>query len=349
MDKALNSQSILKPVFWYVLNQKLNQLSKNTSLIHLAVWAAFAGIFLLGISGVERFPKSGLIVAAVFLPSVPAVYLHFVVLDYWFRKKQYALYLLLVTGIVILFGWLIELTSTELVFADDPDAFVSGKLTLLTFLVVSTGLRSFAEGLRAKSKLAEIEAKQTKAELESLRSQVNPHFLFNSLNNIYGQLMENKEQAGESLLTLSSLLRYLIYASQKSSISLEEEVKFLDDYMAMERLRLGEKCQLIFEKEGLLDNKLLSPFLLIPFVENAFKHGSFATVDESYIFVKLQVVGDQLYFEVRNSIKRQVNTESTGTGIANVKRRLELLLPEQHDLTIEAGKNEYVVKLKLQL
>jgi len=349
MQGSLNSPVIIKPVFWYVLSQRLNRLTKNTGLIHLVVWVIFAGIFLLGISGVERFPKSGLIVAAVFLPSVPAVYIHFEVLDRWFRKRQFAIYLIFTISIVLLFGWLIELISAEFVFIDDPDAFVSGKLTLLTFLVVSSGFRSFAEGVRAKSKLAEIEAKQTRAELESLKSQVNPHFLFNSLNNIYGQLLEDHEQAGESLLTLSSLLRYLIYASQKTSISLEEEVKFLDDYMAMERLRLGEKCELQFEKEGAWQGHMLSPFLLIPFVENAFKHGSFATVDKSYIHVKLSVANQALHFEVVNSVKQQPETNSKGTGISNVKRRLELIMPEGHELDISPGNHEFKVQLSLQL
>ena len=338
-----------KPVFWYKVSKKLNGLARNEVLIHLLSWLIFAGVFFLGIGGVEPLPKALSIIGAVFLPSVPAVYLHFFVFDKWLRNRQYVFYILVLLGIVWWFGWLIELIAIHVVFANEPSTSVSGKLALVCFVVVSTGFRSLFEGLQAKSKLAQLEAMQTRAELESLKSQVNPHFLFNSLNDIYGQLMDDQAKAGESLLNLSSLLRYLIYASQKTSISLAEEVRFLEDYMAMERLRLGEKCELVFEKSGDISSKSLSPFLLIPFVENAFKHGSFATVAESYIHVTLQVEGANLLFEVKNSTKSTAHTFSTGTGIANVKRRLELLMPNSHELLIQPGTDFFEIKLTLAL
>lgn len=326
-----------------------SSLTKNKTLIHITGWLLFAGIFFFGISRVEPPGKSFLVVLSVFGPSIPAVYLHSWTFDKWFRQKKYALYLLGLLANILLFGLLIEFLAAEIVYYDDPDAYISGRLSLLAFLVVSTGFRFLFEGLEAKSKLAEIEAKQAKAELDSLKSQVNPHFLFNSLNNIYGLLMEDKDRAGDSLLTLSSLLRYLIYASQKSLISLEEEVKFVDDYMAMERLRLGDKCKLNFTKFGDLHQMSLSPFLLIPFVENAFKHGSFATIDESYIDVKLRVQEKHLTFTVDNSVKQKSETRQAGLGIANVKRRLELLLPNRHRLEIRATDTRFFIKLELEL
>lgn len=332
-----------------MLQHQVSGFAKNRLLIHITGWLLFSGIFLFGISRVEPLDKSLLIVLSVFLPAVPSVYLHLLAFDNWFRTKKYGLYVLSIASIVMFFGWLIEFLARELVYYAEPDAYISGHLSLVAFMVVSTGFRFLFEGLEAKSKLAEIEAKQAKAELESLKSQVNPHFLFNSLNNIYGLLMEDVDKAGNSLLTLSSLLRYLIYASQKTQISLEEEVNFLDDYMAMERLRLGNKCKLSFEKEGDVSGKSLSPFLLIPFMENAFKHGSFATVGESYIHVKLKVEESRLSFIVDNSVKPKTKRESGGVGIANVKRRLELLLPEQHRLQVEPTDTRFYVKLELDL
>ncbi|MCE7994758.1 MAG: histidine kinase [Roseivirga sp.] len=329
--------------------QQASGLTKNKALIHILGWLLFAGIFLFGISRVEPLGKSFLVVLSVFGPSLPAVYLHSLTFDKWFRKKKYGLYFLSLLANIMLFGLLIEFIAGEIVYYDDPDAYISGRLSLIAFLVVSTGFRFLFEGLEAKSKLAEIEAKQAQAELESLKSQVNPHFLFNSLNNIYGLLMEDVDRAGDSLLTLSSLLRYLIYASQKTRIGLEEEVKFLDDYMAMERLRLGDKCQLSFEKEGDVTGRSLSPFLLIPFVENAFKHGSFATVGESHIHVKLHLEENKLTFKVDNSTKSKARKEPEGTGIANVKRRLELLMPEKHTLEVTPGDSRFYVKLELSL
>ncbi len=333
-----------------MLSQRVLEMLKSRVLINIAGWLLFAGIFYAGISGVEASVKSLLIVLSVFLPAVPAVYLHLYVFEKFLKTKKYLIYFTALVAIALSFGWLVEFMAQEVVYYDDPDAFISGKLTLVAFLVVSTGFRSFFEGLRAKSQLAEIEAKQAKAELDSLKSQVNPHFLFNSLNNIYGLLMEDKDKAGDSLLTLSSLLRYLIYASQKSQISLEEEIKFLDDYMAMERLRLGDKCKLSFEKEGNFANRSVSPFLLIPFVENAFKHGSFATVGDSFIVVRLSIQDERLHFTVRNSVKSTVHSHaSSGTGIANVKRRLELLMPGKYRLETVRDVSEFNVNLELEL
>ena len=218
---------------------------------------------------------------------------------------------------------------------------------LLFWLLLGSGI--FFVGLDAKNRLAEIEANQTKAELDSLRLQVNPHFLFNSLNNIYGLLNEDVNRAGDSILTLSALLRYLIYASKKSTIGLEEEIKFLDDYIAMERLRLGDKCSLTLDKKGEFSNRFLSPFLLIPFVENAFKHGSFATVDESFIHVGILVQNDRLHFNVKNSVKPAIKNEEGGVGIANVKRRLELLLPGKYQLEVTKQDGVFNVNLEMEL
>ncbi len=348
MDQTETYHQPIKALIWSMRLQAYGWL-KNKAIIQTMVWVIFAGIFFLGISGGETMEKSLLVLLCFFIPSIPAVYLHFYLFHKLLYQKKYLIYALSVVAIVFFFGLSIEWMAKNLIYYDDPSSYISAKFGVLTFLVVSTGFKFLFEGLQAKSKLAEIEAKQAKAELESLKSQVNPHFLFNSLNNIYGLLMQDTTKAGDSLLTLSSLLRYLIYASQKTQISLEEEVKFLEDYMAMERLRLGDKCQLSFSKEGNCSGKMLSPFLLIPFVENAFKHGSFATVGDSFINVALHAEEDEITFTVENSTNSDKQTATGGVGIANVRRRLELILPDKHELTVTRQKDRFFVKLAISL
>jgi two-component system, LytTR family, sensor kinase len=323
--------------------------TKKKVFTHTIGWLFFAGIFLLGLTGAETFQKSLVIVLVVFLPSIPAVYLHFYVFEKLLWKKKYAAYFLTLFAIVFLFGRLIELIVTKGVFTNDPEAYIASELTLGGFILVATGIRYSFAGIEAKNKLVEIEAKQVKAELDSLKMQVNPHFLFNSLNNIYGLISDHPGKGADSILTLSSLLRYLIYASQKSTIGLGEEIEFLEDYMSMERLRLGDKCSLSFEHQGDFSNRTLSPFLLIPFVENAFKHGSFATVERSFIHVSILVQNDRLYFNVKNSMKKSITTRDGGVGIANVKRRLELLLPDKYRLEVDHQEEIFNVNLEIEL
>ena len=251
-------------------------------------------------------------------------------------------------GIIFFFGKLIDL-SAEIVFPDDEELFLASKLILVVFVLVSTGLKSFFLRLATGNKMMELQMKQHKAELDSLRLQLNPHFLFNSLHNIYGLMNEDVERAGESLLALSALLRYMSYTAQKEKISLEEEINFVDDYVAMERLRLGKKCSIQFRKNGDYSNCFLPPFMLIPFVENAFKHGSFATIHESFIDIEATREGKMLSFIVQNSINPELKVKKGGVGIANAKRRLALLLPEKHKLEVQQKSDSFYVKLLMEL
>ncbi len=328
---------------------KLLDRIKEKAFLHPITWMFFGLAFFLTISVVQSPEMSLKIMLAMFLPSVPAVYLHLRVFIWFLKKQNFLLYMFILVGIVFAFGKLINLVAMEWVFPEDDNLYIAGELVVAVFITVSTCLKYFFVGLSAQNKLIEIEAKQHKAELDSLRSQVNPHFLFNSLNNIYGLMEEDVNKAGESLLTLSTLLRYLIYSSQKTSIKLQEEMKFVEDYIAMERLRLGEKCCISFEKTGDFSNCMLPPFLLMPFVENAFKHGSFATIKESFVRLSVMIEKGTLSFQVQNSKRIGRPHGDGGVGITNVKRRLDLMLPDKHTLDVVQNEDDYTVNLTLVL
>ncbi len=332
-----------------MLKKLSDTLSRDTYIVHILFWIFFAGLFFLAISRVETTEKSFLIVGSVFLPMVPAVYLHFWIFNRLLRKKKFLFYFPLLLALIYVFGLAIEWTAWNFAFKADDTAVVAGQLSVLTMIVVSVVIRLFFEGMAAKNKLSEIEAARSRAELDSLKMQVNPHFLFNSLNNIYGLLMEDQGRAGDSLLTLSGLLRYLIYSGNQPRVSLEDEVKFIEDYVAMERLRLGEKCRIEVKKLGDFSGKQLPPFMLIPFLENAFKHGTYSTVEESFIKINLEAEDNRLSFEIRNSFKTPKDKSNGGLGIANVQRRLELEMPNKHTLGIEKVENVFTVKLQLEV
>jgi LytS/YehU family sensor histidine kinase len=200
-------------------------------------------------------------------------------------------------------------------------------------------------------KLKEIENKQLKAELNILKSQVNPHFLFNTLNNLYGLITQNENQkAAEITLKLAELTRYLLESSKKEKVSIKRELQFIEDYLCLEKIRLSNNTDIKFDVSGIEEEMFVAPLLFIPLVENAFKHGLQTVTEKSFAHFSLAIQGDDLFFEAKNSIgKKFQNYSTSGTGITNLKNRLQLIYPEKHQLDIENTANFYKVTLHLEL
>lgn len=321
-----------------------SKMNKKRILAHCLMWVLFALLFLVSFSGVQPLEKSVALVASIMGFSLPAVYFHFYLVEKLLRKKRILLYILSIVALLLFYGRFINYIVETRVFPNDEGTYIVGEFILVVFLLMASGLHYSISGLQAKSQLAESEAKKTKAELNSLKLQLSPHFLFNSLNNIYG-LMEDDSDAAHALLKLSSLLRYMLDSSNKTMVKLEEEVRFIEDYMAMERLRLNG-CEVQLTREGSLSSHEISPFLMIPFVENAFKHGKLNAKD-SFIHVVIHVESDELHFNIQNSSD---NSKQSGhqIGINNVRRRLELL-DKPYTLEVDEGGQVFGIKLKLSL
>ena len=164
------------------------------------------------------------------------------------------------------------------------------------------------------------------AELKFLRNQINPHFLFNTLNNIYVLARKKSDEAPEVVMKLSKLLRFMLYETQKPSIKVLEEIKLLDDYIELEKIRYGERLSIQFIREIDDELKEISPMLLLPFIENAFKHGISDSRLPAYIHVDLKLANDILVYSVENSKENgNSNVVNEKIGLANVKRQLELM------------------------
>uniref|UniRef100_F4C9Y3 Signal transduction histidine kinase, LytS n=1 Tax=Sphingobacterium sp. (strain 21) TaxID=743722 RepID=F4C9Y3_SPHS2 len=208
------------------------------------------------------------------------------------------------------------------------------------------GLDNYETKMAQKALLLE----KNNMELSFLRSQIQPHFLFNTLNNIYGQVVEN-EQASQSILKLSDLLRFSLYESNRKLITLGEEIKFLNDYINLERLRHREgKVNIYtnFEKIDRLDCEI-SPLILVNFVENAFKHGVNSSIAFSWVKIILKEEKKVVTFIVSNSVGNTLKNKRTGgLGLSNVRRRLELEYPERYDLSIKETQETYEVVLTLK-
>lgn len=194
-----------------------------------------------------------------------------------------------------------------------------------------------------------LQKEKLNAELKFLKSQVNPHFLFNSLNSLYVLAHKKSEKTEESVLKLSQIMRYMLYDTNVESVSLNKEIEYLHNYIDLQRLRLPKFLEISFLVEGVTDNLRIEPMLLIPFVENAFKHG-ISYSENCKIFILIKIESDFLILETENKIFQQKTANNYGgLGLANVKERLNMLYNNRHELTILKDETTFKVKLQLQL
>jgi LytS/YehU family sensor histidine kinase len=222
-------------------------------------------------------------------------------------------------------------------------------LTLLV-LGISTSWAMLQYWQKAAQHKQKLEQDKTMAELAMLKAQINPHFFFNSLNSIYSLTYTNIEDSRNALHTLSRMMRYLLYSTEGERTTLLKEVEFLKDFIALMKLRANSKLTITTEIPEKLHDYPIVPMLLLPLVENAFKHGVHAT-DKSEIFIKLSQNGADLEFEVENTFfeKTTVSTEG-GIGLTNTKRRLHLIYPNHHLMNFGVTKDgKYSIKLKITL
>lgn len=191
-----------------------------------------------------------------------------------------------------------------------------------------------------------LEQERNEAKIQALKTQINPHFIFNTLNNIYSLVYQNSEKALPAIEELSQLLRYSTKDLEKNFIPLEKEIGYLESLIELEKLRLKNPELLMIEKKISHSNLNISPMLLVPFVENAFKHGDFSGKGFT---MKISDDGQNLNFHLQNFKKQRSKDSLSGIGIGNVKKRLEILYPKKHELNINETETEFSVDLKIDL
>lgn len=222
--------------------------------------------------------------------------------------------------------------------------------SVLLVFALSTSLKITSEWLKNESKRKEMETEKLQSELSFLKSQVNPHFLFNTLNNIYYLAYKKSDDTTTALFKLSQLMRYMLYESDVSKINLQKEIEYLENYIDLQKIRATDNLVINFVKEGNIEAYNIEPMLLIPFVENAFKHG-ITNLEDCKIDILVSVLNDKLLLKVSNKIyaSKNIFTTDKGIGLQNVRQRLNLLYPGKHQLELNHLDNYYYVILKLVL
>ena len=187
------------------------------------------------------------------------------------------------------------------------------------------------------------------AELKFLKTQIHPHFLFNTLNNLYALTLKRSERAPEMVLKLSELINYMLYECTSEAVPLTKEIKFIRNYGDIEKMRYGDKLDLDIRVTGEVNNRKIAPLVLLPFVENCFKHGASEDLHQSWVKVSIDVQPSVTLMKVENNKASENGVpKKEGIGIQNVKRRLDLIYPEQHELKIINGQETFLVILTIQ-
>jgi two-component system LytT family sensor kinase len=279
--------------------------------------------------------------------QVGVVYVNLYILMPFLLFKNYIWQYVLLTGVVAFTAAFIEWGTCE-----------DCQLKLITFLLVQGLLYCFISGtaiglkllkvwIENQQKIKALESENLKSELTHLKSSVNPHFLFNTLNNIYVQAKTGKPETADSVLMLSDLLRYQLDDCSKDKVPLSQEIDYLRNYLDLDKIRKND-AKVDFKISGSPGGIMIPPLLLIPFVENAAKHGQ-AADGSSYIFLELEITEKKLSFYIENSRTKQPINDQNGLGLNNIKRRLDLLYPGKHELKIIDLKETYSVNLKITL
>lgn len=347
----------------FVNNKLYKQLTKY-NIHHVILWLAYFlfWVYVLspGSSTSDFYINSFVIVTIHALVSYFNIYFLFPV---FLQKREYLKYFAAIT-LTISLGTLMESGAFLLLSTIGPD----DKLTLLSirFLLTTAMAIIYTTAITMSLKLVKhwyekerlakaLEKLNAETELKYLKSQINPHFLFNSLNSIYALALQKSDLTPDLILKLSDILRYILYDGSEKKVSLTQELKYLKSYLELEKVRHGDRMNLQIDIQGDTESYEIAPMLLIPFVENSFKHGLGKDMSNGYVKVSVRTAVDDLHFEIANSKPShgsevsQQNGYQGGIGLINVKKRLKLLYPQNHVLKVSSTLNEFKVSLDINL
>lgn len=334
----------------YILKYKLH---------HPLVWGIlFAGWYFFR---AKDFPSQELAIQVtaikIFVLASLTYITNYLLIPKLLYKKKYfyffSIYLVMIVGV----GMLKLKTIMALVypgmepFANFKTRFYDNIIPV--FLLVTTGAacRLIKDYLDSQRRLTEIAQEKADTELKFLKSQINPHFLFNSLNSIYFLIDKQNTEARKTLLQFSDLLRYQLYDCNAETIAIETEVAYLQDYIRLQKLRKDTNYDVVVHIQNEIKGFHIVPLLLIPFVENAFKHISHHSNTKNFVHVEMSRNNGSFSFSVENSKENELQKTLLpgGIGLTNVKRRLELLYPDKHLLEIQDKAETFKVRLRLEV
>ena len=341
--------------------------SRGAFIVHLLFWLFIGIVLLLEVMNFKG-PLTVFNFAVNFgyaaLINISIFYINYTLLIPMLvkRKKKYGLYIVAIMVLIIMMSLIkIALASfhSTNIFRYVTDAsqgtyinilkYIVSTVFISGFFIVASSLLKFAvDWFGNESVQRNLIMEKKEMELQFLKSQLNPHFLFNSLNNIYSLAYQKSDKTADAILKLSEIMRYMIYESNDSWVSLSKEIEYVQSFIELQKLRFKDGASVELTLNGQIDDQQIVPLILISFVENAFKHG---VANDPENPIKINIIANQkiLHFSVTNKKNKYNKDEMGGVGLNNVERRLQLLYPERYKLNIVNSATHYTTELMLDI
>lgn len=333
----------------------INRIMKSSTVQHLAFWV-LSFYFIGSYFSISNTLKAIDFVYALFfhVSLAPLVYINLKwLIPKFLNSKQYVIYFL---GALLNIGVAVgihEMAFELLIPALPIDYYIvsfTDTVLLGTIYGIYTLLTTLVKLSRSWFRVKELEKENTKLELNTLRFQVNPHFLLNSLNSIYALALKKSDATPEMILKLSGMLKHILYGEVGNKISLQQEVNYLRHYVELQKLRFTENADIRLNANGNFKNRVIAPLILITFFENSFKHGVSGKINGAYAHFDLSLSKKRLNLMAVNSKGKNNSTPiEGGIGLENVKKRLDLLYKDKHSLQIEEDNTKFKIYLTIDL
>jgi len=333
----------------------------NPFVFNLILWLISFTILIYSFSEGKSLKKIDYIYTGCFLTTIilPVSINLYVLIPRFLKHEKYILYCTLFILNLIAFTQLNMLFFNHLIdFIFPEHYFISYHsntklITIFSVFLIGSTLVKLSEDWfyfnKNENRELKLKNQQIQTQLISLRSQINPHFLFNSLNVIYSLSLEKKETTKDAIVQLSNILRYIIYDSNTTTISLKDEISLLKNYIEFQKFRQHETSNVTFNKNINNQNYQIYPMLLLPLIENSFKHGIKGDINHTFIHIDIQQQQNSLIVYIENNYARDSfeNRAHSGLGLKNIQQNLDLVYPKQHDLIIDKTDTTFSVTLKL--
>jgi sensor histidine kinase YesM len=330
---------------------------------HLAFWGLSYYVLVHVFASSSEIQPTDHIYTAVFLLTIAiGVYVNlYFLIPLFLNKGKYFLYGILLVICVVGSTYLNQLTFEHIIDFFLPGYYFISYLDFIDLLkyfaafIGITSLIKLSKGyfllLEARNQLMKMQKEKSEAELNALKTQVNPHFLFNGLNSIYSLVLKNSDKAPETILKLSEILRYIIYETRKEQVDLKTELDYMQYYIDIQKLRSGSLAKIEVSISGNPDNRKIAPLLFLPLIENSFKHGIKGETGPTFVMLEWTIGEGYIRFVAENN-KGQTDDvgsdQHNGIGLENLKQRLDMAYPGKHHFEITETENRFKVELKIQ-
>jgi two-component system LytT family sensor kinase len=341
-------------------NRHRNLNHYKTKWIHIAFWVVVTIIFLFDRTyliqkrGLPNFIECA-VVRISLLVGIAYLNLYYFMPKFLLRGKYFGYFVMVILSILgyifiqsiydlYLFGYILGPTKRSITLS----AISYNILSTTWYLILTVSLKLSIDWYEQNRVLQKIKIEKLQAEVNYLRSQINPHFLFNVLNNLYSLTLKKSELAPDVVLKLSDMMEYMLYESNEAYVPLKKEISYLENYLELEKLRQGNHADIKLNITGTAKGHNIAPFLLLPLVENAFKYGVSKAVDNAYLHINITIEQQSVIFSIENNKLNFIEAgHNSGIGLSNLEERLQLLYPGKHSLQINDRTDKYYVLMKI--